>query len=56
MPKMQSFKYDQPSARVTFGVGAVEYEGVLALLQNAYVGRTPGSAADAPVGSPQELL
>jgi alcohol dehydrogenase class IV len=34
----------------------VGYAGVLALLQNAYVGRTPGSAADAPVGSPKELL
>ncbi len=34
----------------------VEYAGVLALLRNAYVGRTPWSAADAPVGSPEELL
>jgi maleylacetate reductase len=32
----------------------VEYAGVLALLRNAYVGRTPGSAADAPVGSSQD--
>jgi hypothetical protein len=34
----------------------VEYAGVLALLRNAHVGRTPWSAADAPVGSPEELL
>jgi len=56
MAKTRGFTYDQPAARLIFGGDAIEYEGVLALLQNAYVGRDPGSAADAPVGSLKEIL
>ena len=41
MAKTRGFTYDQPAARLIFGGDAIEYEGVLALLQNAYVGRDP---------------